>query len=224
MTVQLSASKLSMLRGDTPCPRCFYDHVVCKIERPRGAFPSLPGGVDREIKAYCDRHRALGMLPPKLAPALPAGARLWGNAAQIKKWRHWKTVPPAPLPGAQIIGGFDEIVVMPDGTYASLDGKTNGAEPKPDDQRWYQTQTDVYALLLESAGMPPAETMYLWYWWPYSEGDDDDHKIAFDSQVVEITASPKRARDLVAEGLAILDGERPRFTAGCEYCEYRKTA
>ncbi|ODS30309.1 MAG: hypothetical protein SCARUB_04585 [Candidatus Scalindua rubra] len=69
------------------CPRCFWLHYNKQVRRPRGIFPSLPGGMDLVIKKYFDRYR--GKLPPeiegKVEGCLMPGVEL------MNKWRNWRT-------------------------------------------------------------------------------------------------------------------------------------
>ena len=59
----LSPSALGLFKN---CPRCFWLEKVKNIKRPRGIFPSLPGGMDAVIKTYFDTFRAKKELPPEL--------------------------------------------------------------------------------------------------------------------------------------------------------------
>ena len=61
MPYKLSPSSLSVLKE---CPRCFWLQVNKKIRRPIGAFPSLPGGMDRILKTHFDSFRSREELPP----------------------------------------------------------------------------------------------------------------------------------------------------------------
>ena len=54
----LSPSQLGLFKE---CPRCFWMGKVKGIGRPRGIFPSLPGGMDNVIKPHFDRYRAAGL-------------------------------------------------------------------------------------------------------------------------------------------------------------------
>jgi hypothetical protein len=49
MAYKLSPSSLSLLKE---CPRCFWLQFNKGIRRPSTVFPSLPGGMDRILKAF----------------------------------------------------------------------------------------------------------------------------------------------------------------------------
>ena len=220
---RLSNSTLSMLRGDHACRRCFYDHVKLKIERPRGAFPSIPGGIDREVKLYADEYR--GRMPPLLGEPTsglgrpPSGAKLWGTEAEIKKLRHWASGLKAQVDGFEIIGAFDDLVVHPEGTFSPLDFKSRGAEPEEHDARWYQSQVDIYALLLDRNGMQPSGHGYLWYWFP--RAGPSEQPVAFGTSVIVMSADWERAVELIVEAKAVLTYDRPPLGKTCEWCLYR---
>lgn len=213
----LSPSKLGILRE---CPLCFWLHCKRKLERPRGIFPSLPGGIDRIMKEYCDRYR--GSLPPELAGRIP-GHKLWGTSAQIAKLRHWKSGLKAEIPTkhgvVSMIGALDDLLVDENGGYAPLDGKSKGDVPKDDGSQYYQTQIDCYALILQENGLPPTGKGYLWYFWPVSL-DGGVHALRFDSTVYPLNASAQAARELVQTAAGILAGEAPDASPGCEHCSF----
>lgn len=212
----LSPSKLGILRD---CPLCFWLHCKKKLERPRGVFPSLPGGVDRVMKSYCDQFR--GSLPPELVGQVPG--KLWGTVSQMNKLRNWRSGLKAEVRTvfgtASLIGALDDLLVTEDGGFAPLDGKTKGDVPKDNGAQYYQAQLDCYALMLQENGMPPTGSGYLWYFWPVSiEGGV--HGMRFDSTIYELRASAQDARDLIEKAMGVLTGEAPQSAPGCEHCKF----
>lgn len=220
----LSPSKLGLLRD---CARCFYDANVLKIERPRGIFPSLPGGVDRVMKDVMDAVR----------PSLPAhlqrfpqlkDAHFWGSVEQINKLRHWKSGLKAEVKvGATVvslIGALDDLLVHDGGTYSPFDTKTKGDVPKDDGSQYYGAQMDIYALFLRENGMPPSGRAYLNYWYPVSMAETAGEALmAWDNVLYELTADPERAIGLVAKAVKVLEGEQPEAYPGCEFCRFAQT-
>jgi len=79
--IKLSPSKLNEFNA---CSRCFYDAYTLGIKKPRGIFPSLPGGLDRVLKVYFDKFR--GTLPPELKGKLPGA--LMTDMEKMNKWRN----------------------------------------------------------------------------------------------------------------------------------------
>src|SRR5438093_999884 len=124
--LSLSPSKLSILKE---CPRCFYDAVVLHVARPRGAFPSLPGGMDLIVKAYVDQFR--GALPPQLQGRVPGV--LYPDLAVLRRLRNWRSGLSVSLTfdvrgnsvGVKLIGALDDLLVV-GSQYAPLDTKTKG--------------------------------------------------------------------------------------------------
>ena len=62
-TIKLSPSTINLF---LECPRCFWFEKAKGIKRPRGIFPSLPGGMDRVIKESFDGFPAKQTLPSEL--------------------------------------------------------------------------------------------------------------------------------------------------------------
>ncbi|MEO7665625.1 MAG: hypothetical protein ABIU97_01150, partial [Dehalococcoidia bacterium] len=166
-----------------------------KVERPRGIFPSLPGGMDRIIKSYMDTFR--GSMPPELAGKIPGV--LWGTVAEINKLRNWqsgmKPVIQTPHGSVSLIGAIDDMSVH-EGLYASVDGKTKGSAVKPGDtERYYSVNADVYSLMMRETGRPPSKQSFFVYVWPENirGGDAASMFIGFKYEVVTIEADPDRA-------------------------------
>ena len=69
------------------CPRCFWLHYNERVHRPRGIFPSLPGGMDLVIKKHFDKFR--GSLPPEIDNKVEG--KLVPDLGLLNKWRDWRT-------------------------------------------------------------------------------------------------------------------------------------
>lgn len=212
--LSLSASKLNLL---AECARCFYDANVLKIERPRGIFPSLPGGVDRVMKDYCDKYRQ--SLPPQLVGKI--AGKLWGTPLQIKPLRHWKSGLKAEIKAAgkivSLIGALDDLIFEDNDSYSPYDVKTKGAEPQDDGARYYQLQCDIYALLLQENGLPPSGKAYLDYHFPIIMDGD---KIAFSDKLFVLKTDTERARATTEKAVTLMLGPQPAIDPKCEYCRF----
>lgn len=210
----LSASKLGVLLD---CERCFYDANMHKVSRQRGIFPSLPGGVDRVSKNYLDQFR--GQTPPHLIGQI--SGRLWGTSSQITKLRNWRSGLKSTLTirgkTVGMIGALDDLIIEDDGSYSPYDVKTKGAEPTSDGSEYYQGQLDVYALLLRENGMMPSGKAYLDYWFPISQ---DGMAMSWSNRLFTLTADHGRAVDVLDRAVAVLSGEQPDPSDGCEYCSF----
>lgn len=226
----LSPSKLSTLKD---CKRCFWLQEKHELKHPRGAFPSLPGGLDRVVKAYCDKFRAEGKLPPELEVALaPFGTfKLYPNQAMLKKWRYYKTAPFVILDvggvEVKLQGAFDDALICA-GTpslgqletplYLPLDGKSKGSEPKDDGSQYYKHQMDCYGLMFKANDMPIFRQAVLWYWWPKSVREVAS--LEFESKAFLLPCEPEKAMEMIAEAVTILQGPIPAPSSGCEYCTF----
>ena len=61
--IKISPSGISYL---LECPRCLWLHMNEDRKRPRGAYPSLPDGMDNVFKKYFDEYRSRHELPPEI--------------------------------------------------------------------------------------------------------------------------------------------------------------
>lgn len=151
------------------CRRCFFMDRNLKIKRPRGAFPTLPDGIDRALKTYFDAYRAGGNLPPEIERDVPDGTTLFKDMAQLTAMRNArKPLLTTTIGNVKLVGGLDELLVGPDGAVSPFDYKTKGAVIKDDADpfNYYRMQLNDYGLLLEAFGMTLSGKGYLGYWSP----------------------------------------------------------
>lgn len=213
--IRLSPSKLNVFRE---CPRCFWLDKVKGIERPRGIFPSLPGGMDRIIKMYFDGLRSSGALPKELEGNLPKGVTLYPDQEQLDRWRNWRTgLEYQGQDGSKLSGALDDLLVMDD-RYLPFDYKTKGSVTSEDDAiKYYQNQLDCYALLLQENGLPVADYGVLLYYSPKQVNDSGI--VAFENQCLKIPIDTERARQVFREAVAVVKGPLPP-TNNCKYCAW----
>ena len=79
--IGLSPSALNLF---LECPRCFWLDRNKRISRPRGIFPSLPGGMDTVIKSYFDTYRLKNELPPEIKDRVKG--KLVSDIGRLNKW------------------------------------------------------------------------------------------------------------------------------------------
>lgn len=219
--INLSPSKLNLFNE---CPRCFWDAYAAKCPRPRGIFPSLPGGMDRVFKDYADRFR--GTLPPMLDERVRGV--LMGDIAKLNQWRNWRTGLTYIDAERQIklIGALDDCLIDGD-IYIPLDWKTKGSQPKDDGSQYYQTQLDCYNLMLSASGYRVADEGYLVYIYP--ELCESSIKTAvqisvdFGVNIYRINCNTGRAKELVVWAAECLRGNRPDSSVDCEHCAYLRS-
>ncbi|MBU9888890.1 MAG: PD-(D/E)XK nuclease family protein [Candidatus Omnitrophica bacterium] len=213
--IKLSPSALSLFKD---CPRCFWLEKVKNIKRPRGIFPSLPGGMDRVIKIYFDTYRVKRMLPPELQISAFEGVSLYENHSQLERWRSWRTGLQYAEEGNILSGAFDDLLVKGD-RYIPFDYKTKGSPTNEEDAtKYYQTQLDCYALMLEANGMPTIGHGFLLYYSPKTVADRG--QVFFEVQPIRIGTDIERAKELFRRAVASLAGAAPQASAKCEYCNW----
>ncbi len=226
--ISLSPSKLNDFER---CPRCFHDAYASKVPKPRGIFPSLPGGMDIIMKNYVDHFR--GRVPPGLEGKIPGV--LFENQEKMTKWRYWGTGPTYidEVNNIKLIGALDDCIVDQD-VYIPLDWKTKGSEPEDDGSQYYQTQMDCYNLMLAAQGHQVRNEAHLVYIFPtgahthmskttsdkVSEAIGGSLIVLFGMKPFRIECNKERARELVIKAAECLRGKRPESSYKCEHCLY----
>ena len=219
MSTRLSPSSLSVFRD---CPRCFWWEQNKKVKRPRGIFPSLPGGIDRIMKAFVEECMTSGVDVPHLLNAVEA--KPYHDRAKVRKWQNWRTGMTAEIDcGKQGIvtlsGAIDDLLLWPDGKVSPWDYKTKASPPKDgDSEKYYGAQLDIYHKLLESEELECTGQGYFTYLWPTAIQDADN--IVFANQTVIVDTDPERAVDLVRRAVECLAGAEPEEGSVCEYCTF----
>lgn len=215
--IKLSPSALSILKD---CPRCFWLDKVRYIKRPRGIFPSLPGGMDLVIKKYFDIYRKKNELPQELEGKIEG--KLFTDIKTLEKWRSWRTTDlyyEDTKTGAVLSGALDDCLTL-NGTYIPLDYKTRGSGLKSDPAIYYQTQLDSYSLMLESKGFKSAGFAYLLYYWP--EEVRENGMVRFAVEPFKIQTDTSSVKKIIADAVKILGGDIPEPSPQCEYCSFAK--
>lgn len=215
---RLSPSSLNLF---LECPRCFWLQINESIHRPRGAYPSLPGGMDTIIKVYFDKYRVKGELPPEVKGRLEG--RLLSDTNLLNKWRNWRTglkYKDEDL-GVTLFGALDDCLVDSSSSekiyYMPLDYKTRGSMPRDgDSEKYYGNQLDCYALLLEGNGYPIGEFGYLLYYYPKEVKEEGN--VVFNVEPIRLKVDPERARKTLRDAVKLLNGPIPPHHSECEYC------
>jgi len=219
------------------CPKCFWLEHVKGIKRPRGIFPSLPGGMDLLIKKYFDKYRALGKLPPELVGKIDCD--LFPDNQLLDQWRGWRTalVLEDKESGAVLSGMLDDLglkrfdknksFARPDlqsksglghqMEFVPLDYKTRGFDVKEGGESFYFNQLNCYALLLRENGMPPAGHAYLIYYIPKDVAELGMTRFDVVPKRVEVNADT--ALETMRGAVKLLAGPMPE-TNQCEYCAW----
>lgn len=211
--IRLSPSSLNLF---LECPRCFWLQINENIHRPRGIFPSLPGGMDLVIKDYFDKYREKDELPPELRGKVDG--KLLHDHALLNRWRNWRTglEYTDEVLGVTLFGALDDCLQVGD-KFVPLDYKTRGFIPKEgDSEKYYGNQLDCYSLLLEQNGYPVGEFGYLIYYYP--ERVEENGTVIFNVKPVKLKIDPSRARKTLKDAIKLLNEPIPSHHTECEYC------
>lgn len=197
------------------CKFCFWLHYNKNIQRPRGIFPSLPGGMDLAIKEHFDHYR--GDIPPELKGHVDG--TLLRDLKLMNKWRNWRTGLryTDESRDAELFGAMDDCLTQGD-IFIPIDYKTRAGAPLDGhSEKYYQTQIDSYAFLLHANGYKTAGHAYLIYYFP--EKAKEDGMVKFNIKVVKISVSTDRIKKKFEDAVDFLKGPMPK-KGGCEYCSY----
>jgi hypothetical protein len=213
-SIRLSPSAINVF---LECPKCFWMDKVQNIKRPRGIFPSLPSGMDREIKIHFDKFRMLGTLPQELSGPDFVGVRLFDDQELLEKWRSWRTgLVFRDEDGSELSGALDDLLVLKD-QFIPFDYKTKGSPTTEEDAiKYYSNQMDCYALLLDANKLKTTGFAFLLYYSP--KGITENGAVTFQVQPIKIKTDPSRALATVRKAVALLKGPCPKSSARCEYC------
>ncbi|MBD3282317.1 MAG: hypothetical protein GF387_01795 [Candidatus Portnoybacteria bacterium] len=216
-SLKLSPSTLNLF---LECPRCFWLHINERIHRPRGPFPSLPGGMDDVIKVYFDKYRDQEKLPPEIEGKVEG--HLFPDTKLLNKWRDWRTGLEYTNEALEttLFGALDDCLETEENKekkYIPLDYKTRGYPPKEgDSEKYYGNQLSCYSLLLEKNGYPTTGFGYLVYYYPKKVKEKGS--VSFHVKTIKIKADPEEAAKTVKDAIKLLHGPIPSHHSECEYC------
>ncbi len=216
--IKLSPSTLNLF---LECKKCFWLQLVQGIHRPRGVFPSLPGGMDNLIKKYFDKYRVEGKLPPEIEGKVEG--LLMADLDLLNKWRSWRTglVYKDIESGSILSGALDDLMVNPKTQlYMPFDYKTRGYDLKEDSSSYYQNQLNCYSLMLQENGLKQAGFGYLCYYIPKDVAEGG--QVRFEVIIKKMDLNPEVARQVFKDALALMQGPMPQAHSSCVYCVWGK--
>ena len=172
------------------------------------------------LKRRFDKYRDEGELPPELSALI--GMRLYNKPEHIKAWRntphglHWVDGE-----GNLFHGAVDELLDN-SGTLVVLDFKTRGFPLKGDSTYYYQSQLDIYNLLIRNNGVPTEDFSYLLILHPtgIEAGRELEQRVTFQTDLVNMPISVGHAEELFTHAREILKGPMPQAAEKCRYCQY----
>ncbi len=200
--IRLSPSTLNVF---LECQKCFWLDQVKGIHRPRGIFPSLPGGMDGLIKKYFDKYRALGKLPPELEGKLD-GVELFQDGELLNKWRNWRSaLAYEDLETGAVLSGMLDDLGVKGRQFVPLDYKTRGYDVKEGGENFYKNQLNCYGLMLRENQMPPAGYAFLLYYIPKEVAEGGMTR--FDVVPKKVDIDPDEALKVLRDAAALLQGK-----------------
>ena len=214
--IRLSPSTLNLF---LECSKCFWLEQVQGIHRPRGIFPSLPGGMDNLIKKYFDKYRLQNKLPPEIDGKVDGV--LMADLDLLNKWRSWRTglVYKDLESGAILSGALDDLLVNPSKqVYMPFDYKTRGYDLKEDSSSFYQNQLNCYALMLEVNGMKLAGFGYLCYYIPKEVSEEG--RVRFEITVKKMEVDSAAAKKVFEDAQELIKSPMPKNHSECAYCSW----
>ncbi len=171
--------------------------------------------MDLVIKKYFDNFR--GFLPPEIDRKVEG--KLIPDLELMNRWRNWRTgleYADKKL-DAVLFGALDECLIDEDGYYIPLDYKTKGSAPKEgDSEKYYQTQLDTYAFLLNENGYKTKNFAYLVYYFPKEVKENG--VVNFEVTPIKVMTDLKRAKKTFEDSVLLLQGPIPTRHSLCEYC------
>ena len=214
MTYRLSQSGLNLMKE---CPRCFWIRFRRKTHRPSGAFPSLPGGMDKLLKNYFDSFRKKGKVPPEIL-AINRNLKLFSDVEKIKEWRKVMTgINWTDGEGNVIFGGLDDLLEK-NGRLIVVDYKTGGYPPKDTLAERYRSQLEMYNFLLRKNEEKTENHGYVFYYYPLEIQNSVMTKFKMIPFKIGLDGRNVEAR--IKKALSVLKNKIPEPSENCEYCKW----
>ncbi len=212
--IRLSPSSLNLF---LECPRCFWMEQKAGIHRPKGPFPSLPGGMDLLIKKYFDRYRAVGKLPPEIEGRVEG--QLFADTEALSKWRSWRSGLSYYDKNldAVLVGALDDCLVHK-GLYIPVDYKTRGFDVKENGENFYQNQLNCYTFLIEANEFQHPSYAYLIYYIPKEVSEKG--AVRFNVDVKKVATNAGDAFDAFSKAVHLLRGPAPESHSECSFCSW----
>jgi CRISPR/Cas system-associated exonuclease Cas4 (RecB family) len=211
--LKLSPSKLNLF---LECPLCFWLEEN-GVHRPKGPFPSLPGGIDRKLKIYFDKYRKEGKLPPELKGKVDG--KLYDNMAKMDTWRNARKGLSWTDDNGDILFGAIDDCLFDGENYIIIDFKTYGGSEINDEKiEFYQNQLDCYALLFEKNGLKHPGFAYLIFFLPSEVKEHGE--IRFEINVKKVKVDSSRALHNFNSAIKLIKNKRPAKHSACPFCAW----
>lgn len=212
-------------------PSGLYNYEQCKacfwLEQHYGRAPMIPfvlnSAMDSVLKARYDLFRSYGGLPPEIEALTKEGVKPFTDTVKLNKWRSYSSSLAFSnvQHGYELAGKVDEILIEPDKRLIPTDFKTSGYMPKADKQKYYISQLNAYALMLQEAGEVVSDRAILIHYY-IKNVRDTSISVEFlahtDMVKLDVTAFKEKLKSMVA----LLNAPYPGDGEGCDTCAYHK--
>jgi hypothetical protein len=215
---KLSPSDFAFLWEE--CKTCFYLKVVNGIQRPPLIMPKIFMTIDSQMKRCFE-----GVRTESITSDMPEGI--------VEHSEKWVQSQPITIPGhissCFIVGRFDTVVKLDDGTYGVVDFKTS--ERKAEHLSIYSRQLHAYAYALDNPGpgkphLSPISKLGLLVFNP----DSFTNHLGLGSlegrlSWIEIPRNNEVFLEFLSEVLTLLEQPFPPDSSPeCKWCQYRDTS
>ncbi|GIU68489.1 MAG: hypothetical protein KatS3mg001_339 [Candidatus Pacearchaeota archaeon] len=211
-TFRLSPASIALMEE---CPRCFWLEKNKIWKRPETIVASLMNGMDKILKTHFDKFMKRGELPPEIRKHPDTkNLKLFDNEELLRKWRNnLKGISWTDEHGNTLYGAIDNLLVNKDKLIV-LDYKTRGFPLKENTSERYQTQLDIYNLLLRKNGFETEDFSFLLFYIPKEILETGE--IIFDSVLVKKKVNPNNAEIIFKKAINLLNSECP--SKSCDWC------
>jgi hypothetical protein len=221
--IRISAKNLGAVAMPSFCPRCFWVINHCD-KQPFQVFPGIFSSIDSYSKKvtshYYEDHRKL------VRWFTTAG--LTGKPVKVPHFKDFNILDSTT--NILLTGVPDEIIRLPDGSYAILDYKTAKFTGNQDElMPMYDVQLNAYAYIGERTCFKPVSRLMLIYYEPVTEikdGEVDEvvdgkgFRMAFVGKPVDIPKDTGKIPKLLKKVRRIVDLPKPpKGVEECGDCE-----
>ncbi len=220
---KLSRSKIENFMH---CPRCFYLDRRLGIGQPPGFPFNLNSAVDTLLKKEFDIHRTKQKAHPLMEAygldAVPFQHKMideWRENFKGVQYFHKQT-------NFIITGAVDDLWKSRNGEIIVVDYKSTSKNSQvnldADWQEGYKRQMEIYQWLLRKNSLKVSNTGYFVYCNGKTDRKAFDGKLEFDIDLLPYTGNDSWVEKTLIEIKKCLNGEMPKASHDCDYCNYRK--
>jgi hypothetical protein len=178
--------------------------------------------MDSVLKSRYDFYRGKGELPPEVAVLIKEGVGPFTDMARLNSWRNYSSdLRVVSSDGYELAGKLDEIMLEADGRLIPTDFKSSGYAPKVDKQKYYVSQLNSYALLLQGGGNQVSDRAILVHYF-LKDTANPSLLVEFVAHVDPVRLDIEAFRDKLKAMVELLNAPYPGDNTSCPTCTYYK--